>query len=179
MHYSPYDPYGRYLHTFAKRFPQALFRYVVLPPQEDVPYLLWFEPHVPPLQEFLSNVQVAQGDVLELFVLNKRVAFQGAQIEILSPVDHVKFTPVMNTPTKFDMIDCSVKGVATYLPQGGVLDKNTSLTPQQFVIDHPDYFGIRFDEASGSIDQLQFQVTLLVNEDFGPELPPNASVLRP
>lgn len=179
MHYAPYDKYGRYLHTFARRFTQPLWRYIVLPPREDSLYLKWFVPTEQPLAQFFSAYTPVVGDVLELFTMDERVVFQGAQIEVLLPAEGITLTPVMNTPTQFDSIDCGAVGSAIYLPQGGKLTESTNLTDSQFIIDNPDYFGFRVDAADGSWADVQVQVTLMVNEQFAADLPTNASQVRP
>lgn len=178
MQYTPYDKYGRYTYTFAKRFTQPLWRYIVLPPREDTLYLKWFTPAESPLEQFFDATTVDTGDVIELFTLDERVVFQGVQIEVLLPAAGITLTPVMNTPTQFESINCGGASKAIYLPQGGTLTEATNLTDTQFIIDNPDYFGFRVDAAGGDWAALQVQVTLMVNEQFDAELPTNADQVR-
>jgi hypothetical protein len=152
--------------TFADRYPYPLFQYVQSPPKEcDAPWIERYDFATVPLTDYIFLMQPVQGDVLEAILLDRRVEFQALQVNIRRAAPGLLLAPFTLSGATFDTIDCSIIGEATYLPFGGVLDRSTNLTYTSFVLDSPDYIGLRFVN-SVNINPLHIELTVLFSETF-------------
>lgn len=126
------------------------------------------------LRDFLSYYIPTDGDILELFVLDRRVLLIGAQIHIRTPAGLV-FTPVTNSGVPFDSVNAAIRQKTTYLVNGGKLDSTTVIADHSILLEEPDYFGIRLDAGATNLQYLDVQVQLVVRDEFSPYAPTNSS----
>lgn len=171
--YSLFNPWGDYDRTFDDVFDELLSLYPLKPPECGYPpYFSIIDFSKGAYKKFLETVNVNSGDTLEIFPMVRRVLFQGVMVQIYNPAVGTTFTPVMNSPTTMDTVDASKEGSALYLPFGGVLDKNTSLADKQFIIQQPDYVGIKLN-TKGAIEDLKLAITVVISNSFSGLEPTN------
>lgn len=167
MNYNVVSPiYGE--EVFAERFVEPLHLYPLQAPRpEDIPYVRWLEFSTEiALVDLLDVTPPVAGDVLEVFHLFRRVLVHGMRVKVIAPVAGLILTPVTNSMAPFDPVDCTYVSDKTYLPGGGVLNETTSLVDRSFIIDIPDYAGLRIDDLGTGLDGLELKVTLVVGLQF-------------
>lgn len=154
-------------YTFADHFTLPLWMYIV-PPRtvDDPPYIVDLDFSAYPLNDFAAEYPVADGSILEIFCLRRRVLVTAAQITILSPVEGMVITPVMHSDTPFDSIACDTRKIETLTPFGGKLDRATNVEQHSVLVDDPDYFGIRIDTQAMLLADLSIHVELSVFDTF-------------
>src|SRR5690606_18386826 len=106
------------------------------------------------------------GDVLELFLLQHRVLVVGAEIEVVSPATGLIIQPCTRSGVHFDSINCTLTSKAIYAPFGGKLDRTTELETHSFVVEEPDFFGLRIISGAAGLTDLAINVTLSVSDEF-------------
>lgn len=152
--------------TFADRYPYPLYQYVQAPPREtDPPWTKEYDFSTVPLVDYIYHMEPIQGDILEVMLLNRRFQFQAIQIRVSNPAPGLILTPFTNSGAEFDPVDCSDISDAIYLPFGGKLDSATNLVETAFVLDQPDYIGLKY-ASNGDITPLTIQITALFSLTF-------------
>lgn len=170
--YNLFSPDCGYNRTFAKIFNEPLHLYPIIPPECGYPgYFKVIDFSAWPYNKFLDEVVLADGDVLEIFPLVRRVLFQAVRVDVVDAAD-ISITPVMNSPVCMDTVDANSRGSHTYLPFGGVLDTNTNLTDTSFIIQQPDYLGIRL-ETVANIAELKIALAIASDTQFSATAPTN------
>ena len=170
--YNLFSPDCGYTRTFAKIFNEPLHLYPITPPECGYPgYFKVIDFSAWPYSKFLDEVTLANGDVLEIFPLVRRVLFQAVRVDVVDTAD-LSITPVTNCHTCFDTVDTNNKGSHTYLPFGGTLDKNTNLLDTSFIIQQPDYLGIRL-ETVANIAELKVALAIATDTQFSATAPTN------
>lgn len=161
--------------NFASRFTLPLWNYIVLPRvPEDVPYLtnLFFDEY--PLKQFSETTILQNEDVLEVFLLDRRVLLTGVQVKVVQTAD-VVLRLVTNSGLIFDTIDCNELSELTYIINGGVLEQSTDLVANSIVIDDPDYIGFRIESGAENVDDLQISVQVTASDEFAWYTPTNSA----
>lgn len=143
--------------TYGDMFTAPYWLYTVLPRTCDEPV---YRKEVVSLEADIHN-----GDTLEIFILDKRVLFAGAQIEIALPSE-VVLQPTTRDGIVFDPVYCGTPQKKTYMPYGGILDRATDVKAHSFVVEEPDYFGFKVLSGAENIPDLLLIVTLSVLDDF-------------
>lgn len=152
-----------------------LWNYIVLPRKpEDAPYLQYIYFNEFPFNEFLANTPLVNGDVLEIFELQRRVLFTGIQIEVIRTAN-VVITPVTNSGIVFDSVDCNEISELTYVLGGGVLSQSTDLLAKSIVIDDPDYIGLRIESGAENLSGLQIMIQATASDEFAWNTPSNSA----
>jgi hypothetical protein len=165
-----------YLQTFAGEFSPPYWQYTVVPRvPEDEPYRVELDFAELPLADLLPYWGIADKDILEIFLLDKRVLFVGIKIEVQTPAENLVITPVTRSGVLFSSIDCSVKSNNTYLPFGGILDRNTDVLLHAFRVEEPDYLGLKIESGVATLDSLLLQVELVVSDEFSLDTLSNSS----
>lgn len=162
--------YGLYttdfLKTYGERYTPPYWIYTVIPRNYDQPlYYSHIDFAEAPYNELEWHYLVANGDILEVFLLQHRVLVVGVEIEIVSPADIV-LRPVTRSGILFDAVDCSLGKKEIYTPFGGLLDRATDLQTHSFRVEEPDYFGFQILSGAANLSQLEIAVTLSVADEF-------------
>lgn len=154
------------LRTFADRHPYPLYQYIQSPPKEgDRVWVQEYDFLEFPLSEIVGVFNPAIGDVLEVELLDRRVQFQGLRISVVTPALGVSLEPFTNSGATFDFVDCNEISEYVYLPFGGKMNKSTDLRETSFVLDDPDYIGLRVLSES-YINTLNIRIAVMYSNTF-------------
>lgn len=152
--------------TFADRYPYPLYQYVQPPPKwDETPFIREYDFSSLPLADIMQVFGLLVGDVLEIELLDRRVEFQGVQLKVIRAAPGVILAPFTNSGASFDNLDCGRVGGEIYLPFGGKLNNSTNLQDTAFVLDYPDYIGLRVEETA-DISTLRLHTTVLFSNTF-------------
>lgn len=159
---------------FAAKYSPPLWYYTVLPRvPEDTPYIARLDFSTGDLNLFVNYWAPSDGDVLEIFQLNKRVLVTGLQVKVLTPVLGLVVKPVTNSLIKFDSVDCSERKVATLAVGGGDLNRTVNVEEQSKLVAMPDFLGIQILQGSASLEELSIEVQLVVSDSYKFDASPN------
>lgn len=150
--------------NFAARFSPPYTIYIVGPRKpEDAPYMADLDFGKYPLVYFVAENNPGNGDILEVFTLDRRVQLIGLRIEVVA-VAPVILQPVTNSGISFPVFDCTAPKDTTFV-----------LPPEQaLVIDDPDYLGLQILDGAEFLNELFIRVQLVVSDTFSHKTPTNS-----
>lgn len=152
--------------TFDRMYSTPYWQYPVLPRvPEDAVYAVTLDFNEYPLNMLGGYFVLQSGDMLEVFLLKKRVLLIAAQIEVLNSAD-VTIIPKLRSGLSFDPVDCRRPSRGTYLLEGGMLDRTTEISKVSLLIEEPDYFGLELYGDMEDLAELRLRITLDVSDTF-------------
>lgn len=173
MHYGLFS--SDFLRTYKDRYVEPYWYYTVVPRNYNQPvYETILDFSEPPFDAIEWYYNASNGDILELFILDNRVLVTGVTVAVEIPSE-VQIEIISRSKIPFGQIDCSEAGQITLTPFGGVLGRTTNLQEHSFVVEEPDYIGIKLVSGAENLAALRLKVTALVDDLFTPQAKTNSS----
>lgn len=173
MHYGLFST--DLLRTYKDRYVAPYWYYTVIPRTYNQPiYEKLLDFSEPPYDEIEWYYNAQNGDVLELFLLENRVLVDGVTLDIQIPAD-IEIQVVTRSNILFDVVDCSSEKRIIVTPFGGYLDRSTDVASHSFVVEEPDYVGLKIISGHQNLAELRINVTALVSDSFDINAKTNSS----